>query len=327
VKPSTQSTSRRVPWRIAGLYVARRVVFFAFVWLFIVFVSFMPAALEKVLNAGGGAVGFRFDTTGYIEAVSSYLKGLILHGTLGTRGLYDRLISQTIAYSLPRTLALMLPALSLSLLLGVPLGLICSTRHRSRLRLVVRPVVYTALSVPDFLIALGAMALTIYLARAGFPILPVAGYGTYRYLIVPTLILTFLPTAALTRLAAAAFDRVLGRHYIRTARSKGCPEHRTLLRHAAKNALVEVLADMPKILALLLSNLVILEYLFSIPGSAYHLVRAIADHPRAGLGFFNFDPPMIAGHTLVLALVVLSIEGVVQLVAAGLDPRLRGEGQ
>jgi peptide/nickel transport system permease protein len=151
--------------------------------------------------------------------------------------------------------------------------------------------------------------------------LPVAGYApladgpaeTLRYLLLPAVTLAFPQAALLARMTRSVMLDTLGDDYIRTARSKGLREHRVLLLHAFRNALIPLATVLGLIVAVLLGGAVVTEQVFNIPGVGRLLVQAVGRR----------DYPLVQGVVLVIAAVYVLVNLAVDLAYGILDPRVR----
>jgi ABC-type dipeptide/oligopeptide/nickel transport system permease component len=149
-------------------------------------------------------------------------------------------------------------------------------------------------------------------------------------LVFPLFTLSLIPLAHVARLTATAMNTVYDRDYIRTARSKGLPEMVVVYKHALRNALVQILDAMPGVIAIMMSNLLIVEYLFNYPGLTTLLLDAIAGHATvrgtAALSAAVTQPEVgilvPAGVALGLIFSVLYLA--IRILRRVADPRLKG---
>ncbi len=165
--------------------------------------------------------------------------------------------------------------------------------------------------VPDFLLAFALM----YLLAVRWPLLPLQGYGTWRHVLLPALTLGLGVGAHLARILRASFLEVLGQNYITVARAKGLPPGTVLWRHALRNALLPVVTGLGDTTGFLLGGTVIVENVFNWPGLGRVALEAIAAR----------DLPLLQGYTLLMAVLVVSVNLLVDLSYRWLDPRIRLE--
>ena len=146
-------------------------------------------------------------------------------------------------------------------------------------------------------------------------VLPVAGSGTPRHVILPSLTLALGAAAILTRLTRSSLLETLGEDYVRTARAKGIAERAVVARHALRNALIPILTAMGTRFGHLLGGAAIVETVFGWPGIGKLVVDAI----------YNRDYPMIQGFVLFMGTVFVLLNLAIDLLYVWIDPRIRLE--
>ncbi len=132
-------------------------------------------------------------------------------------------------------------------------------------------------------------------------------------MILPALALSTVPMAIIARMTRAALLEVLRADYVRTARAKGLPERAVTLRHAMKNAALPVVTIVGLQVGILLSGAILTETIFSWPGVGRWIFESI----------LNRDFPVVQGMSLVIAVIFVSVNLVVDVLYAALDPRIR----
>jgi len=237
----------------------------------------------------------------------------------------QRPVIDKIAAALPVTLTLSLTTILLTYFVAVPIGVFSAVRRNTLPDHVSSTVLFVLYSIPSFLV--GTLAI-LTLGRAG--ILPFVGLhspGHERlgylpflgdfllHLLLPIACLTYGSFAMLSRFVRSAMLENLGLDYVRTARSKGLPESRVVLRHAFRNSLIPVVTLMANILPTLIGGSVIIESIFTIDGMGY-------------LGFqsvLHRDYPVIMAITTFAA--VLTMVGILlsDILYVLVDPRIAYE--
>ncbi len=210
---------------------------------------------------------------------------------------------------LPATLLMAGLALTLSLSIAIPLGLISAIKRHSILDYAAQLLAVIGAAIPGFWIALVLML--VFAAKLRW--LPALGSATFKGMLLPAIILA-LPNIALTsRLVRATTLDVLNQQYIVTARAKGRSEHGLLFVHALPNIATSLITPISLELAFLLTGTVIIEHVFAYPGVGRMAVEAalVGDMPVLGLAV------LIAGGIYVIA------NWCADLGMAALDPRLR----
>lgn len=249
----------------------------------------------------------------YVAWLSSALTGDLGISTTTTRPVTDLVLT-----SLGNSLVLAFPALVLSTVIGIALGLLAARRPGGRLDGTILLASYIGVSVPDFVV--GPMLILIVSVAAIS--LPSSGIGSLQtglgdvaaHLVLPILTLLTMALAHLIRQTRAGMLDVLSKDYIRTARLKGLSEDRVLRRHVLPNGLNSVIPIVALGVGYLLGNMVIVEEIFAYPGIGRLTIYAVA----------NRDLPLIQGTTLTIGLVFIVSNIVGDLLQAWLDPRIRG---
>lgn len=244
----------------------------------------------------------------------------MLHGKLGYSLVDGTSIATMIAHRLPATLELAAAALLISSVLGIVLGLISSVRQNSAADYGTTIIGIIGISIPEFFV--GICAIQIFAIKLGW--LPVGGrleYGENGFLsllqhvAMPALVLGFSLTAALMRYTRGTMLDVLGKDYVKTARSKGLPEWKVIVKHAFRNALMPVILLLCFRLPLLIGGTVIIESVFGWPGMGGMILNAVSAK----------DYPVVMITTMLTAFMVLLASFLVDLLTALLDPRVRFE--
>jgi peptide/nickel transport system permease protein len=223
-----------------------------------------------------------------------------------------------ISERLPRSLAICVMGIFLSLLISVPAGIISAVRHNSLTDMSITTITLLLISLPSFWLGIILMiAFSIWV-----PILPSMGYvsparggifGSLRTLILPVITVAAANAAATTRLLRASMLEVLNEDYIMLSRIKNNPERRTLLIHALRNAAIPVFTTVSMQAAYVLGGEVIVEKVFAIPGLGQLILNAIEKR----------DYPLIQGCVLTIALIVVVINLITDLLYAVIDPRIK----
>lgn len=178
---------------------------------------------------------------------------------------------------IPATVQLGLAALTITIVIAIPLGVIAAIRKNSWVDNTLSVASLAGQSIPVFW--LGIMLILIFAVQLGW--LPTSGYGEPRYLVLPALTLAFSHIALVARLTRSSMLEVIRQDYIRTARAKGLSERIVMVRHALRNALAPVVTVIGLQIGALLGGAIITETVFGWPGAGALLVSSIAyrDYP------------------------------------------------
>jgi len=231
------------------------------------------------------------------------------HGDLGTSVFTGVKVSDEIRTRLPATVRLAVLAVVLTVVLAVPLGVAGATAHRRWPDNLLRIVSLAGASVPGFFLAYLLIALVAVRLR----LLPPAGMGGPRSLLLPAITLAVGPAALVSRLLRSSLVEVLGEDYIRTARAKGLANLAVVMGHGLRNASIPVMTILGGLLGRLLEGAVIVEVIFAWPGIGSLAYDAIV----------RGDFPIIQGTVLVAGAMIMAINLLVDLSYARIDPRVR----
>lgn len=241
--------------------------------------------------------------------------GGLARGDLGYSYVSEKPTLEEIAPRIPITARLAGLALAFSVLLGVPLGVISAVKQNSGLDYVLRVASLTGLSMPSFW--LGLLILMWFVAQFGtIPIYSAEPKGFWDGLLmfsIPAAAVGFRSSALVMRLTRSSMLEVLRQDYIRTARSKGASERSVNYHHALRNAILPVITVIGIEAAFLLGGLIVTETVFNIPGVARFLVEAIRWR----------DYPIVQNLVMFIAVIVVTVNFLVDLMYAVLDPRIK----
>jgi peptide/nickel transport system permease protein len=240
----------------------------------------------------------------------------IVRGDFGTSLFYESSATSVIMSALGKTLWLMAFAGVLSVLIAVPLAVLAATHRDGFIDQVVRAIPLVGMGMPTFWIGI----MLLLLLSLKFPVFPVGGYGSgflghMHSLFLPALTLALPIAPILVRSLRAALIDALEAEYVVTARSKGIPERRVMVRHALRNAIVSSITVLGLEIAWLASGTLVVEKIFGLQGMGALMIDSI----------YRRDFPVVQGITFVLALVVILVNLGTDIVHASLDPRVRFE--
>jgi peptide/nickel transport system permease protein len=241
----------------------------------------------------------------------------LMQGNLGESFYYKTGVATLIGQRLEPTLSLAALTIAIAVLVSVPLGVLAAWRFGGWLDRALMGFSVVGFSVPVFVLAY----ILIYIVSLKLGLLPVQGYqriadgvGPWLYhLLLPSVTLSVLYIALIARVTRASVMEALGEDYIRTARAKGLPEARILLRHALANAAIPIVTVIGIGIALLIGGVVVTESVYAIPGLGRLTVDAVLAR----------DFPTIQGVILFFSVVYVLVNLLVDLSYVFLDPRIR----
>jgi len=243
--------------------------------------------------------------------------GNLLSGDLGESFYYKTKVTTLIGQRLEATLSLAAVTIVIAVLVAVPMGVLAAWRFGSLFDRILMGFSVLGFSIPVFVLAY----LLIWLVSVKLGWLPVQGYkpladGFWPYLkhlILPSLTLSVIYIALIARVTRAAVLDTLGEDYIRTARAKGLPETKVLVRHALSNAAVPIITIIGIGVALLIGGVVVTESVYAIPGLGRLTVDAVLAR----------DFPTIQGVILLFSFAYVLVNLLVDLSYVFFDPRIR----
>lgn len=243
--------------------------------------------------------------------------GNVLQGDLGTSVFFREPVLKVIGDGAETSVLLAAMTMVWILILGVPVGMVAAARHGSWVDQLASGGAMLLASVPTFwlglyLILIFAVGLG-WLPSSGFPSLrDEGGLANLRYLILPSLTLAAPNAALIIRLVRSSMLDVAREDHVRTARAKGLHPVRIVVRHVFRNALIAVAAAFGFTFAALVSEAVVTETVFSLPGVGRLVVQSI----------LRRDYPVIQGVILLIVVFYVLVNFLVDLAYARLDPRV-----
>jgi peptide/nickel transport system permease protein len=315
-------------------YIIRRllwVIVLLFGVSFITFVIFylLPSSNPALLRAG------HQPTAALIKAITrqlglnkpwysqyfDYMKALVLHFNFGYSYEYQTPVRSMIFSRLPATISLALGAAVIWLVSGIIIGTISAVRPRSRFDRFSMGAALVAISAPPYW--LGLLSLFLFSTSVGkFPIFPGAGSYVpltqnpvhwFTSLLLPWFVLAASFSAIYARLLRGNLIEVMSEDYIRTARAKGVPERRVIVRHGIRSAITPIVSAAGVDIGVLLGGVILVESVFSIPGIGGLAYQSI----------LQGDLPMIQGTVLIGAFFIVIMNLIVDIGYAFIDPRVR----
>jgi dipeptide transport system permease protein len=263
--------------------------------------------------------------------------GRVLQGDLGKSIVTRESVISEFTALFPATIELALCAIFIALAIGLPAGIIAAVKRNSLFDHGVMGLSLTGYSMPIFW--WGLLLILLFSVQLGitpvsgriavqYYVEPVTGFLTVdsllagdfdafksalSHLVLPAIVLGTVPLAVIARMTRSAMLEVLGEDYIRTARAKGMAPLRVVALHALRNALVPVITVIGLQVGVLFTGAILTETIFSWPGVGKWLIEAISRR----------DYPILQGGTLLIGVVVMSVNLLVDLLYGLINPRIR----
>jgi len=209
----------------------------------------------------------------------------------------------------PASLKLALVALIISILIGIPLGVLSAVKRGSFLDASARLLALLGQSLPAFWLGIVLM----YFFSVKLRLLPTSGYGGIQHFILPAATMGLFTVAAVTRLTRSSMLEVLDSEYIKLARIKGVSEAIVIWKHALRNSLMPVITFMGTFFATMITGAVVIETVFSWPGIGRLAYESI----------LNRDFPVMQGVILFMTTLYILANLIVDVLYAWVDPRIR----
>jgi peptide/nickel transport system permease protein len=195
------------------------------------------------------------------------------------------------------------------MLIALPLGILSALKHHSLVDNLCTAIAVAGQAMPIFW--LGIMLIIIFAVQ--LKALPASGYGTWQHFLMPAFCLGAFLAPITMRLVRSGVIEVMNMEYIKTARAKGVGERMVVVKHALRNACIPVITVLGLQFAQLLGGAIVTETVFAWPGVATLTVESIR----------NQDFPVVQCAVVLLALLIVTINLVVDLVVGLIDPRIR----
>jgi ABC-type dipeptide/oligopeptide/nickel transport system permease component len=237
-----------------------------------------------------------------------FLMGLV-QGDLGTSFRYGTPVTGEIQQRMAPTMTLAFVAMVVAVVIALPLGVIAALGRGSWIDHAAMTLSLAGIAMPNFW--LGPVLALVFAVGLGW--LPVSGSGTWRHLVLPAVTLGAALAAVTARMTRATLADELREMYVRAARARGLSRARVVTRHALRNSLIPIVTILGLQFGSVLTGTIITETIFSWPGVGRLLIQAI-----------NFrDYPLVQGCVLLISVTYVSMNLLVDVVYAWLDPRIR----
>jgi oligopeptide transport system permease protein len=241
-----------------------------------------------------------------------YYLGNLLRGDLGASFRYeDWSVNELVAKALPVSAAIGGGASIIAIVIGISMGIVAALKQNSVADYTVMFLGNLGHSFPSFVV--GPVLILVFAVWLRWA--PAGGWNDFepRYMVLPMALLVMIEVTAIARVMRGSMIEVMHSNFIRTARAKGLPMRTIVLRHALKPALLPVVSLIGPMVISVITAAVVTESVFSIPGIGKLIVNGAA----------NRDYTLVLGLVVLITFIAVSINLIVDLVYALLDPKIR----
>ncbi|MBV4366992.1 oligopeptide ABC transporter permease OppB [Erwinia sp. BNK-24-b] len=241
----------------------------------------------------------------------SYLSQLA-HGDFGPSFKYkDYSVNYLVGHAFPVSAKLGLAAFILAIVLGVTAGVIAALKQNSKWDFLVMGVAMTGVVIPSFVVA----PLLVLIFAIVLKWLPGGGWngGAIQYMILPMVALSLAYIASIARITRGSMIEILHTNFIRTARAKGLPMRRIILRHALKPAMLPVLSYLGPAFVGIITGSMVIETIYGLPGIGQLFVN----------GALNRDYSLVLSLTILVGVLTILFNAIVDVLYAVIDPKIR----
>ncbi|MEX1375870.1 MAG: ABC transporter permease [Eubacteriales bacterium] len=269
-----------------------------------------PNASQEQLMAKNEELGLN---TGYFERLFNYIKDLFFRFDFGKSYINNRSVSGQILERFPRTVTIAFLSVIISLVVGIPLGIIAAINQYSWKDNASMLLALVGVSMPNFWV--GLLLVILFALTLGW--LPPGGIGGLKFYILPCIATSLGGAANIARQTRSSMLEVIRADYIVTARAKGQVERKVIYKHALRNALIPIITIAGASFGILIGGTLVIETVFSIPGLGSYMTAAIS----------NRDYPAIQGSVIFLSILFGLVMLLVDILYAFIDPRIKGQYQ
>ncbi len=238
-----------------------------------------------------------------------WMSNAILNRDIGTSYVYHKSVLYLLKLRLPATILLAVSSMIIAVIVGIPLGIYTAVKENQFADHLLRIMTLFLVAMPGFWAAL----ILMLIFSVELKLFPVAGYGSIKNLILPSVALSLHSLAVIMRMTRTSMLETLGQEYIRFASAKGLSLTKIISRHALKNAMLPVVTVFGFQMGHLLGGTIIIEKIFAWPGIGSLLVDSISAR----------DMPVIQGCVLTIVIMFLMVNFLVDMFYPYLDPRIR----
>ena len=247
----------------------------------------------------------------FLVRLGKFMSDTFIHFDFGKSWVTKIDIMDAILDRMPRTFTLTVTTLLISVVVGIPLGIIAAINQGKLGDNLCMTLALLGISIPNFWLAL--MLILLFSVKLAW--LPPMGIGGLQYYILPAVSGCMGGIAAFARQTRSSMLEVIRSDYITTARSKGVREYDVITKHALKNALIPIITIIGTHFGRLLGGMMVIETIFAIPGMGTLIINAVNTR----------DYPVVQIGSIVVAIVFSICMLIVDILYAAVDPRIKAQ--
>lgn len=236
-----------------------------------------------------------------------------VRGDLGKSYMTNESVFHEIIRRLPVTFSIAILAVLIAVIFGIPLGVLMVFKRYSLFDYFGRVIALIFISAPGFWLSF--MLITVFSEK--LKILPTSGYGSFKHLILPSVILASGTVGVIMRLNRATVIEEINKNYVITAKAKGLFDEKIIIRHALLNSIMPIITYLGNYFGGILGGSAIIETIFAIPGIGSFVVD----------GIFSRDYPVIQGYVLFMGVTYIIFNLLVDICYVMLNPQIRLGGK
>lgn len=266
------------------------------------------AASQEDVDAKNSEFGL--DKSALVQFLN-YIKNIVFHGDFGHSWFTRKSVSDELFARIPTSLKLASLGMLVTLLVGVPLGILSAVKQYSFLDTFSSISAMIIAALPSFW--LGLLLLLLFSLKLGW--LPTSGDAGFLNFIMPMFALGLPQAATMLRLTRSSMLETIRADYIRTAKAKGVPKGAVIVRHALRNALLPIITQTGLQFGAMVGGSVVTEKVFAMPGLGTKLVDSVK----------QCDVPLVVGACLLISITYSFVMLAVDLLYAYVDPRIKAK--
>ncbi len=248
------------------------------------------------------------------DNVVDYYK-ILLSGSFGytSAGISKRSVWGYIDTGFKRSFVLLVGAILIAIVFGIIKGIFDSKKDRQKPSNIKLTSSLVLLSMPDIFVIIVIQAIVVWLYKNGIKTLPVAGYKTAKHVILPMISLSIIPTIYIARITALSIDEIYNYEYLRTALGKGASKIRIVFVHVLRNAIVEIAGSFSSVATMLISSLLVVEYMYFYPGLTYMMYQ----------NYLKRETNVVIGIAIIIGIIYFVLDLAFKILKLLLNPKTR----